>query len=167
MFLLFRGEKTDRSNAMSNRSASAQPTVLVVDDERAMRDFFARSLRLAGFEVRTAADGISALNDIDRQRPDIVVLDLDMPIMNGFTVHEALRMQDATCDLPIVIVSGTGWESPSPVAARLDKPVPADQLIATIVDVLSRAANGLRAITRVAPRTGPIVSHSRLIDPAD
>jgi two-component system response regulator MprA len=93
---------------MSNRTASAQPRILVVDDDRAMRDFFATSLRLAGFDVQTASDGIAALNEIDRRRPDVVVLDLDLPIMNGFTVHEALRMQDATCDLPIVVVSGTG-----------------------------------------------------------
>jgi DNA-binding response OmpR family regulator len=152
---------------MSNRTASAQPRILVVDDDRAMRDFFATSLRLAGFDVQTAADGIAALNEIDRRRPDVVVLDLDLPIMNGFTVHEALRMQDATCDLPIVVVSGTGWRSPSPVAARLDKPVPAEQLIATIVDVLSRAANGVRSITRVAERNEPIVSRSPLADLAD
>ena len=106
-----------------------RPSVLVVDDDQAMREFLGASLRLAGFDVRLVADGIAALREVDERRPDVVLLDLDLPIMNGFAVHEALRMQASTRELPIVVVSGTGWASPSPVAARLDKPVPADALI--------------------------------------
>jgi CheY-like chemotaxis protein len=142
-----------------------QPTVLVVDDDQAMRDFFGASLRLGGFDVRTVADGIAALRAIDERRPDVVLLDLDLPIMNGFAVHEALRTQAGTRELPIVVVSGTGWASPSPVAATLNKPVPADQLITTLFEVLSRAAIGAvssaRQIVWLCPSCRRVIRESQ------
>jgi len=123
------------------------------------------SLRLAGFDVRAVGDGIAALRAVEERRPDVVVLDLDLPIMNGFAVHEALRMQASMSELPIVVVSGTDLASPSPVAARLDKPVPADALISTLFDVLSHtamdAALHVRQVVWLCPRCRRVVRESQ------
>ena len=123
-----------------------------------MREFIGSALRLAGFDVETAADGLSALKEIDRRRPNVLVLDLDLPVMNGFAVHSALLLQAHTRDLPVVVVSGTGWQSPYPVAATLTKPISADDLVATVCDGLSRfpvganVAHDARVIVWLCPR---------------
>lgn len=69
---------------------SEPPRVLVVDDEPSITDFIALGLRHEGFEVRTAADGRAALRAVDEFRPQIVVLDLMMPRMDGWELCRAL-----------------------------------------------------------------------------
>ena len=70
--------------------------VLVVDDEPNIRDLLASSLRFAGFEVTTAADGNGALHGVDDAEPDLIVLDVMLPDMDGFTVARRLRERDIT-----------------------------------------------------------------------
>ncbi|HEX6493667.1 MAG TPA: response regulator transcription factor [Candidatus Dormibacteraeota bacterium] len=68
----------------------SEPRVLVVDDEPSITDFIAMGLRHEGFEVRTAADGRAALRVVDEFKPQIVVLDLMMPRMDGWELCRAL-----------------------------------------------------------------------------
>ncbi|WP_194948705.1 response regulator transcription factor [Actinomyces trachealis] len=70
--------------------------LLVVDDEPNIRDLLASSLRFAGFEVTTAADGNAALHGVEKDQPDLVVLDVMLPDMDGFTVARRLRERDVT-----------------------------------------------------------------------
>lgn len=70
--------------------------LLVVDDEPNIRDLLASSLRFAGFRVSTAADGNAALRSIEKEEPDLVVLDVMLPDMDGFTVARRLRERDNT-----------------------------------------------------------------------
>ena len=70
--------------------------LLVVDDEPNIRDLLASSLRFAGFEVTTAADGNGALHGVDEAEPDLIVLDVMLPDMDGFTVARRLRERDIT-----------------------------------------------------------------------
>lgn len=65
--------------------------VLVVDDEPSIRELLSEALELNGFAVRTAADGRQALEAVARERPDIIVLDVMMPGLDGFTVARRLR----------------------------------------------------------------------------
>ena len=67
-------------------SQKREAHLLVVDDEPNIRDLLASFLRFAGFEVSTAADGNSALCIVDDAQPDLVVLDVMLPDMDGFTV---------------------------------------------------------------------------------
>ena len=67
-------------------SQKREAHLLVVDDEPNIRDLLASSLRFAGFEVSTAVDGNSALRIVDDAQPDLVVLDVMLPDMDGFTV---------------------------------------------------------------------------------
>jgi two-component system OmpR family response regulator len=75
---------------MTNQNPGKR-TVLVVDDEEYIRDLVRTALTFSGFDVAVAADGVNALNDIQRLRPDIVILDVNMPGFDGFEVVRRLR----------------------------------------------------------------------------
>lgn len=83
------------------------PTILSVDDEQDVTDLVSFHLQKAGYQVLTAADGRQALEVIQRRRPDLVILDLMLPDIDGFGVCEILRRQAATATIPIIIL--TAW----------------------------------------------------------
>lgn len=77
--------------------------VLVVDDDRALRDAVSRALRLEGYATIDAADGAAALSRVEEHRPDAVILDLGLPIVDGLTVCQVLRTRgDRT---PILVLT--------------------------------------------------------------
>ena len=80
-------------------------TVLAVDDERDILDLIRFHLTRAGCEVVTATSGREALETIHARRPDLLLLDLMLPDIDGFAICEILRRQAATATIPIVIVS--------------------------------------------------------------
>jgi DNA-binding response OmpR family regulator len=82
---------------------SRVPSVLVVDDDVAIRDALDRALRLEGFDVRCAPDGESALAEVGESSPDVVVLDVAMPGLDGVAVTRELRGDGN--DVPICILS--------------------------------------------------------------
>ena len=77
--------------------------ILVVDDELAIRKGLAALLEESGYSVGTARDGIAALGAVRASRPDLVLLDVMMPLMDGFAVCESIRQHDR--DLPIVFLT--------------------------------------------------------------
>jgi CheY-like chemotaxis protein len=79
--------------------------VLVVDDEPDIRAFIGLSLKLAGYEVMEASNGLEALAEIERGAIDMVILDLRMPELDGWGVIEALRANGSPPTLPIVVIS--------------------------------------------------------------
>ena len=84
-------------------STEPEARLLVVEDEPNIRELLATSLRFAGFEVHVAGDGESAIRLAAEQQPDLVVLDVMLPDMDGFTVTRRLR--DSGRQLPIVFVT--------------------------------------------------------------
>ena len=77
--------------------------MLVVDDDRALRDAVSRALRLEGYETIDAADGAQALAGVEEHRPDVVLLDLGLPVVDGLTVCQVLRTRgDQT---PILVLT--------------------------------------------------------------
>ncbi|MGD2078390.1 MAG: response regulator [Chloroflexota bacterium] len=84
---------------------SANRSVLVVDDEPTARTMLRLILVRAGFEVLEAQDGSEALDEVKRKIPDLMILDIMMPGIDGFEVCEILRSQDETADLPIIMLS--------------------------------------------------------------
>ncbi|HUW02817.1 MAG TPA: response regulator transcription factor [Acidimicrobiales bacterium] len=80
-----------------------QATVLVVDDEEYIRDLVSSAFRIAGFDVRTAGDGQSALDDVIDRRPDLVVLDVGLPGIDGFEVCRRLRAEGD--DTPVLFLT--------------------------------------------------------------
>ena len=84
-------------------SGSASPRVLVVDDDPDVLASLERGLRLSGFEVATAVDGAEALRSATETRPDAIVLDINMPVLDGVSVVTALRAMDN--DVPVCVLS--------------------------------------------------------------
>jgi len=79
---------------------------LVVDDEPMIRLMLSEMLSLVNFTVTQAEDGVEAMQKIMEARPDVIILDVMMPNMDGISVCKQLRHQPETADLPIIIVSG-------------------------------------------------------------
>lgn len=65
--------------------------ILIVDDEAGVRELLGDALRIAGFETSTASDGMSALTAIRNKKPDLLIIDINMPLMDGFELVERLR----------------------------------------------------------------------------
>jgi len=79
--------------------------ILVVDDEPDVVAFMERTLRTEGFEVVSAFDGISALDLVDAEKPDLVLLDLMMPMISGYEVCEQIKANPQTQGIPVICVS--------------------------------------------------------------
>lgn len=90
-------------STFTSAAATPEARLLVVDDEPNIRDLLASSLRFAGFEVLTASDGKSAFHVATTERPDLIVLDVMMPDMDGFTVTRRLR--DAGISVPVLFLT--------------------------------------------------------------
>ncbi len=82
---------------------AARPSVLVVDDDQDVRLSVERALRLSGFTVYTASDGAEALRAVSEHSPDVLVLDMNMPVLDGTGVVTALRAMGN--DVPICVLS--------------------------------------------------------------
>lgn len=80
-------------------------SVLIVDDEPMARTLLRLMLVRAGFNVAEAEDGFDALEKVKESQPDIILLDVMMPGMDGFTVCETLRNEENTSKLPIIMLS--------------------------------------------------------------
>jgi DNA-binding response OmpR family regulator len=125
----------------------ARSTILLVEDDRATREMFDYALRIVGFDVMSVGDGMSALRAIDQHCiPDVVVLDLDLPQVSGIDVHQEIVSHAETCDIPVIIVTGTSWQSPSSVFRTLRKPINSDTLVKVVqLALTSRQAHTERS----------------------
>jgi DNA-binding response OmpR family regulator len=84
--------------------------VLLVEDEEPLRRVLKDLLERDGFLVYEAKDGIQALDQVDRHGPDIVVLDLNLPGLDGYSVLKQLRSRPATRELPVMVLTAKGDE---------------------------------------------------------
>ncbi|MBI5832187.1 MAG: response regulator [Armatimonadetes bacterium] len=82
-----------------------QPTILVVDDQVTNRLLLRNRLEADGYQVREAVDGVDALESIDERAPDLILLDVMMPRMDGFTLCRTLRKRVATRGIPVILVT--------------------------------------------------------------
>jgi chemosensory pili system protein ChpA (sensor histidine kinase/response regulator) len=103
-----------------------------VDDDRETRELLGMALKTAGFEVRLASDGLDALEYLVRKLPDLIVLDLDMPRLNGPGFHAALQSNTRMRHIPVIVVTGFEGLCPLPVRAHLQKPVEIDDFVSTV-----------------------------------
>ncbi len=114
--------------------APAKPTILVVEDDAALRRLYRAALQGAGYPVVAVEDGLDALHCIDGQRPGAVVLDLALPRVAGRDVQRELAARPETSRIPIVVVSGgdTSDINPNDVACVLRKPVTAETMVSAV-----------------------------------
>jgi DNA-binding response OmpR family regulator len=115
--------------------------VLVVDDERRILNFLSSKLRASGYEVLTASNGVEALEQVQAQEPDLVVLDVMMPKVDGFETLKELR---SFSSVPVIILSAKGTNADKVKGLDLGaddylaKPFSPDELVARIEAVRRR-----------------------------
>jgi type II secretory ATPase GspE/PulE/Tfp pilus assembly ATPase PilB-like protein/CheY-like chemotaxis protein len=94
--------------ALSGRGRGAK--VLLVEDEEQLRRVMKDLLEREGYMVAEARDGVQALDEVDRHAPDIIVLDLNLPGLDGYSVLQQLRSRPATRDIPVMVLTAKGDE---------------------------------------------------------
>jgi len=92
---------------MKRRSSEEPLAVLVIEDDGDMRQIYAEYLRQEGCTVFTAPDGRAGLDKIDSLKPDVIVLDLAMPRVDGWTVLKHVRESSFTAQIAVVVVSAS------------------------------------------------------------
>ena len=121
--------------------------LLVVDDEPNIRELLSTSLRFAGFEVHTAADGQEALRQAEKVRPDLLVLDVMMPGLDGFAVTRRLRERGR--DVPVLFLTAKDDVSDRVTGLTVGgddyvtKPFSLEEVVARIRAVLRRTGGGV------------------------
>ena len=93
-------------------------TVLVVDDDTDIARFIEINLRLEGFDVRVAHDGEQAEQSIDEETPDLVLLDVMMPKVDGVELCRRLRANPATANLPVIMLTAKSLSASSSRSTR-------------------------------------------------
>lgn len=117
-------------------------TVLVVEDSVAQREMITELLRKSGLDVTVASDGEEALAAIQGKMPDLVVLDIVMPKMNGYEVCRRIKADPITQDVPVVMCSSKGeefdryWGMKQGADAYIAKPFQPTELIGTVKQLL-------------------------------
>ncbi|MFJ7625469.1 response regulator [Streptomyces sp. NPDC097595] len=124
--------------------------VLVVDDNKVIRQLIRVNLELEGFEVVTAGDGVECLDLVHRVRPDVITLDVVMPRLDGLQTATRLRSDPRTGHLPLAIVSAcTPYEVDHGVAAGVDaflaKPFEPGELVMLVRRLVERGRPPVRA----------------------
>jgi two-component system, OmpR family, response regulator len=136
--------------------------LLVVDDEPSIRELLTASLRFAGFEVFPAADGAEALKLAEQHRPDLVVLDIMLPDLDGFTVTRKLRERGR--DVPVVFLTARDDTNDKVTGLTVGgddyvtKPFSLEEVVARIRAVLRRTGVAGR------PDTGRLIFHDLEMD---
>jgi len=116
--------------------------ILVADDEKNILLVLRVCLEKAGYEVITTSDGLTALERIQNEKPDLVLLDILMPKMNGFLVFEALKDDPGTSSIPVVFITAKSEEKDiqkgcqSGATDYLVKPIKQEVLLKTIKNIL-------------------------------
>jgi len=106
--------------------------VLVVDDDRDIRGVVSDVLRAEGYEVVTACDGLEALVVASQQHPDVILLDLMMPVMSGRQFRAEQSRDPTLARVPVVVMSAFPQTSDLGAAGYLSKPFDITELIETV-----------------------------------
>jgi DNA-binding response OmpR family regulator len=125
-------------------SGGNRPRLLVIEDEPSLAKVLKMRLEIDGFEVRTAGDGEEGMAMIAAERPDLVLCDLMMPVMDGFAVARAMKADPKLATIPLMILSALkrGRETAELEQIGVDafaaKPYDSKELTATIRRLLDR-----------------------------
>ncbi len=117
-------------------------TILIADDSNVFRQLEAKLLESRGYNVVHAADGIETLRRAVDDKPDLILLDIQMPVMDGVQVLATLKKQEETCDIPVIVVTTIGREKDRDILLRgganafLSKPIDGPTLVRQIKELL-------------------------------
>jgi CheY-like chemotaxis protein len=119
-----------------------RPLVLLVEDNPDEREIYTHCLNLAGFEVVSATNGIEAVEQVQSTRPDVIVTDMAMPLMDGATAIKHIRRDPAFMHVPIVAMTGYSYSAHKPLSSDVGadafvlKPFRPDELVALLGRIL-------------------------------
>lgn len=117
--------------------------LLVVEDEKHIRQFVSVNLKARGHEVQEADSAESALELLHRAKVDVLLLDIKLPGMDGWTMLQAIEGDETLPKVPVILMSASSFSDPSEyssyphIAARLVKPVSVPTLLQTVSQTLS------------------------------
>jgi chemosensory pili system protein ChpA (sensor histidine kinase/response regulator) len=129
---------TTQLRATPQPAQPAAPVIMVVDDSLTVRKFTTRLLEREGYRVATAKDGVDALEQIKDRLPSVMLVDIEMPRMDGFDLTRNLRADPRTQQLPIIVISSRTADKHRTHAAQLGvnaflgKPYPESELLQLI-----------------------------------
>jgi CheY-like chemotaxis protein len=122
--------------------ATAPKTLLIVEDDEDLRRMFRTTLLFAGYEVREASDGLQALQFLDLETPDAVILDLGLPLVPGQLVRDEIVAHVDTRRIPLVIVTGQEGDHGGPgVDCVLQKPVTPEHLLQVVAACIAAGSS--------------------------
>ncbi|HEX4802185.1 MAG TPA: response regulator [Myxococcaceae bacterium] len=120
--------------------------ILVVEDDDDIRDSLKELLEEEGYQVDTAANGEQALNRLRGEAPQLILLDLMMPVMDGWEFQRQLRNSPSLSGVPIIVISASKFSrEPLNAAAFIPKPLDAGVLLETIESFLANGRTELAA----------------------
>lgn len=124
-------------------------TILVVDDDHNIRELLRQELEAEGYEVQEAIDGMDALAQVKIIKPDLIILDVMMPQINGFDVAAVLKNNPQTTDIPIIVLSiiedkGQGYRVG--IDRYLTKPINREELMQDIGSLLSQGSSSKKVL---------------------
>ena len=122
--------------------------ILVVDDDDILLDATATALRMAGYQVDTASDGLEAVRIVQQARPAAIVLDLRMPRLDGYEFSRSLKKKGLRIPLIVMTASddGEGWAERMGAAAFLAKPFATTELIGAVERLGIHPSGSTRAV---------------------
>ena len=113
--------------------------VLVVEDDETTRDGVAAVLHASGYLVACAADGREGLRQLHEHRPDVILLDLNMPVMDGWQFRKEQKLDPSVADIPIIVVSANSERQEDLQAAvTLAKPCEVNALLRALASCFPR-----------------------------
>ena len=118
--------------------------ILVVDDERALRLLITGTLEIGDFNIVEAENGIEALELVNRERPDLIILDVMMPGMTGYEVCKRIKTNPDIADTKVLILTAKGQQTDKEAAWEamadfyLDKPFSPMKLLSMVEEILSK-----------------------------
>ena len=127
----------------SDRSGRNRPLILVVEDQEELRRLYVEHLALSGFEVIEAANGEEAISHTSSHAPDVVLMDLSLPILDGWEATRRLKADSRTAHIPVVALTAHDGSGELQRATRagcdwfVPKPCPPDALITEVRRVLA------------------------------
>ena len=120
----------------------ARPLILIVDDQSELRQLYAHQLALSGFDVIEAENGADAITHTASHAPDVVLMDLSLPIVDGWEATRRLKADERTAHIPVVALTAHDGSGELQRATRagcdwfVPKPCPPDALIAEVRRIL-------------------------------
>lgn len=117
-------------------------SILIADDHEEMRQLVLELLEAQGYEIRQAADTDAVLEQVQAHRPDLLILDVNMPGAGGIAALRSIREDQELNGMPVLVLSGSvdlapDWLSELGADAHLPKPFPIDELNATVRRLLT------------------------------